>query len=65
MDLLHKALQDPGMLHRQVLHHQDPVLVAELELLVVPLLSPIPLLELLLDLQGGPLEACSLIPEGN
>jgi len=59
MVLLHKALQDLGLLHCQVLHHPDLVLVAEFVLLVVPLPYP----TLLLDLQGGPQEACSLTPE--
>jgi len=53
MVLLHKALQDLGLLNRQVLQHPDPVLVAELVLLVVPLQYPTLLLDLLLDLQGG------------
>jgi len=57
---LHKALMDPGLLHYQVLHHPNPVLVAELELLVALLLSPAPPLDLLPDLQGEPQEACSL-----
>jgi len=61
--LLHKVLPDLGLLHRQVLHQPDSVLVAELELLVVPLLYPITLLDPSLDLQGGPQEACSLTPE--
>jgi len=63
--LLHKALQDLGLLHRQVLHQLDLVLVAELELLVDPLLYPTLLLDLSLDRQGGPQEACSLTPEDN
>jgi len=63
--LLHKELQDLSLLHRQVLHHPDLVLVAELVLLVVPLPYPTLLLDLLLDLQGGPQEACSLTPEDN
>jgi len=63
--LLHKVLLDLGLLHRQVLHQLDLVLVAELELLVVPLPYPTLLLDLSLDLQGGPQEACSLTPEDN
>jgi len=54
-----------GLLYRQVLHHPDLVLVAELVLLVVPLPYPTLLLDLLLDLQGGPQEASSLTPEDN
>jgi len=63
--LLHKALQDLGLLHRQVLHQLDSVLVVELELLMEPLPYPTLLLDLSSDLQGGPQEACSLIPEDN
>jgi len=64
MDLLHKALQDLGMFYHQVVHHLIQVLVAELEPLMVLLLSPTPLQELCIDHQGGPLEAYSLIPVG-
>jgi len=60
--LLHKVLPDLGLLHRQVLHQLDLTLVAELELLVDPLLCLTPHLDLSLDLQGGPQEACSLTP---
>jgi len=63
--LLPNVLPDLGLLHRQVLHQLDSVLVAELEFLVVPLLYPTLLLDLSLDLQGGPQEACSLTPEDN
>ena len=61
--LLHRVLQDLGLLHRQVLHPLDSTLVAELELLVDPLLCLTLHLDLSLDLQGGPQEACSLTPE--
>jgi len=61
--LLHKALQDSGLLHRLVLHQLDSALVAELELLVDPLQYPTLLLDLSLDPQGEPQEAYSLIPE--
>jgi len=60
---LHKVLPDLGLLHRQVLHQLDLTLVAELELLVDPLLCLTLHLDLSLDLQGGPQEACSLTPE--
>ena len=60
--LLHRVLQDLGLLHRQVLHQLDLTLVAELELLVDPLLCPTLHLDPSLDLQGGPPEACSLTP---
>jgi len=63
--LLHKVLPDLGLLHRQVLHQLDTVLVVEQELLVVPLPYLTLLLDLSLDLQGGPQEACSLTPEDN
>jgi len=61
--LLHKVLQDLGLLHRQVLHQLDSTLVAELELLMDPLLCLTLHLDLSLDLQGGPREVCSLTPE--
>jgi len=63
MDLLLQLLQDLGLLHRQVLHLQEPMLVAELELPVAHLLFPIPLLDLQRDLQGGHQGFYNLIPE--
>jgi len=60
--LLHRVLQDLGLLHYQVLHQLGLTLVAELELLVDPLLCPTLLLDPSSDLQGGPQEACSLTP---
>jgi len=65
MDLLLQLLQGLGLLHRQALHLPDLLLVVELELPVVHLLFPIPLLDLQRDPQGGLQEFYNLIPEGS